>query len=66
MKLVSLVSLALFMSLRLVSVVGSFCGLANGTLTMTFSASLVVIDIHRACCSEFAFTVLSRNLYRAG
>ena len=37
---------------------GSFCGLANGPLTMTFSAFLVVIDIHRACCSEFAVTVM--------
>ena len=42
----------------------SFCGLANGPLTMTFSVFLVVIDTHRACCSEFAFTVMPRNLYR--
>ena len=31
---------------RLVSVVVEFCGLANGLLTMTFSAFLVVIDMH--------------------
>ena len=33
------------------------CGLANGPLTMTFSAFLVAIDIHQECCSEFAVTV---------
>ena len=27
-------------------------------LTMTFSAFLVVLDIHWACCSEFAITVM--------
>ena len=44
-------SLALFMGIRLVSVVGEF-------LAMTFFAFLVVIDIHRACCSDFAVTVI--------
>ena len=39
------------------------CGLANGPLTMTFSAFLVVIDIHRACCSEFAVTVIMPAIY---
>ena len=33
----SRVSLALFMRLRLVSVVGDFCGLADGPLTMMFN-----------------------------
>ena len=58
---------------------GDFCGLANGLLTMAFP---VVIDIHQACCSEFAVTVmpaiyinlashwspcgLHRNMYPAG
>ena len=35
-----------------------------GPLTMTFDVFPGVIDIHRACCSEFAFTVMARNLYR--
>ena len=51
---------SLFMRLRLVSVVGEFLwsGQRPGPLTMTFSAFLVIIDIHRACCSEFAVTVM--------
>ena len=36
----------------------SACGLSNGPLTMTSSNCLVVIDIHRACCSELASTVV--------
>ena len=35
----------------------------TGPLTMTFSAFLVVIDIHRACCSEFAVTVIMPAIY---
>ena len=55
----SCVSLALFMRLKdSFQSLGSFCSLVNGPLTMTFSAFLVVIDIHRACCSEFAVTVM--------
>ena len=53
------VSLALFMSLRLVSVVGEF--LWSGERPVdddAFSAFPVVTVIHRACCSEFAVTVM--------
>ena len=50
------------MRLRLiVSVIGEFCGLANGTysLTMTLSAFLVVIVISTGrAVSEFAITVM--------
>ena len=45
------------------SVCLSVCGLANAPLTMTFSAFLVVIDIHRVCCSEFAVTVIMPAIY---
>ena len=52
------VSLALYMRLRLVSVVGEFLLSGERPVDDEFSAFLVVIDIHRACCSEFAVTVM--------
>ena len=47
------VSLTLSMRLSFASVVGEFLWLA-----MTFTAFLVVFDIHQACFSEFAVTVM--------
>ena len=56
-------SVALVMRIRLVSVVGEFLWSGERPLTMTFSAFLVVIDIHRACCSEFEVTVIMPAIY---
>ena len=48
-------SRALFMRLRLVSVVGQFLWYGDDDNVQCF---LVVIDNHRACCSEFGVTVM--------
>ena len=53
-------SVALVMRIRLVSVVGEI--LWSGERPVD-SAFLVVIDIHRACCSEFAVNVIMPAIY---
>ena len=57
-------SVALVIRIRLVSVDGEFLWSGERPpLTMTFSAFLVFINIHRACCSEFAVTVIMPPIY---
>ena len=56
-------SVALVMRIRLVSVVGEFLWSGERPVDNDFSAFLVVIDIHQACCSEFAVTVIMPAIY---
>ena len=63
MKVLSRVSVALFMRIRLVSVVGEFLWSGERPIDDDVSAFLVVIDIHWACCSEFAVTVIMPAIY---
>ena len=55
------VSVEVFMRLN-----ACFCGLVNGLLTMMFSAFLVVIVIHWACCFRVLDHRNACNLYRFG
>ena len=56
-------SVALVMRIRLVSVVGEFLWSGERPVDDDVQCFLVVIDIHRACCSEFAVTVIMPAIY---